>query len=58
MKKIIFIFLITISVFAGDTKAQAVPDTLAYLQTIINNKAAYIGQPFSVLKDSLQIWTM
>lgn len=55
MKKIIFISLITISVFAEDTKAQAVPDTLAYLQTIVNNKAAYIGQPFSVLMDSLQI---
>lgn len=55
MKRIIFIFLITISVFAGDTKAQAVPDTLAYLQTIVNNKGNYVGQPFSVLLNQMPI---
>lgn len=40
-----------------NTKAQStgVPDTLAYLQTIVANKANYIGQPFSVLKSHLQI---
>jgi len=32
-----------------------VPDTLAYLQNIVANKAQYIGQPFSILKNSLQI---
>ncbi len=32
-----------------------VPDTLAYLQTIVANKSQYIGQPFSVLQNSLQI---
>lgn len=31
------------------------PDTLAYLQTIVANKAQYIGQPFSVLLNNLQI---
>jgi hypothetical protein len=37
-------------------KAQTgVPDTLAYLQTIVQNKAQYIGQPFAKLLDSLQI---
>ncbi len=34
-----------------------VPDTLAYLQTIVANKANYIGQPFSALFNNLQIQT-
>ena len=32
-----------------------VSDTLAYLHTIVANKAQYIGQPFSVLYSALQI---
>lgn len=43
-------------VFAKNTNAQTgVPDTLAYLQTIVANKANYIGQPFSALLNNLQI---
>ncbi len=37
------------------TQAQSSLDTTAYLQSIVLNKANYIGQPFSVLLDSLQI---
>ncbi len=47
------VYLVTIS--TRDTKAQAVPDTLAYLQNIVANKSQYIGQPFSVLYNNLQI---
>jgi hypothetical protein len=32
-----------------------VPDTLTYLQSIVTNKAQFIGQPFSKLMDSLKI---
>ncbi len=54
MKKIIIIILVTL--FTKNTNAQTgVPDTLAYLQSIAANKAQYIGQPFSVLKNNLQI---
>lgn len=44
-------------IYAKDAKSQTngVPDTLTYLQTIIANKSQYIGQPFSVLMDSLKI---
>lgn len=54
MKKYIFIILVFFFAFTKNAKAQ-VPDTLAYLQTIVANKANYIGQPFSVLANSLQI---
>ncbi len=53
MKKLILILIIIASV--KNIKAQGVPDTLAYLQTIVANKSQYIGQPFSVLKNNLQI---
>jgi hypothetical protein len=52
MKKIILIVLII--TFTTNAKAQ-VPDTLAYLNSIVANKAQFIGQPFSVLMDSLKI---
>ncbi len=57
MKKIFFIFFITICFHQKNTCAQAAPvnDTLQYLQSIINNKANYVGYPFSKLFDSLQI---
>ncbi len=56
MKKLFLILVLIIAISAKDTKAQnGVPDTLAYLQTIVDNKSNYIGQPFSVLLDSLQI---
>jgi hypothetical protein len=56
MKKTVLILIIIIITFAKNTKAQTgVPDTLAYLQSIVANKAQYIGQPFSVLQNNLQI---
>jgi hypothetical protein len=55
MKKAIlysFLFILT-----SNSRAQTigVPDTLAYLNNIVANKTLYIGQPFSVLANSLQI---
>ncbi len=57
MKKILFILLINSFFCSIKTVAQTsiVPDTLAYLQTIVANKSQYIGQPFSSLLNSLQI---
>ena len=57
MKKILLIILIVFSAFIKKAEAQStgVPDTLAYLQTIVANKAQYIGQPFSLLLNNLQI---
>jgi len=56
VKKILTILFFTTISFTKNTKAQSgVPDTLAYLQTIVANKAQYIGQPFSVLYNNLQI---
>ena len=56
MKKTFIILILIIAISAKDTYAQnGVPNTLAYLQTIVDNKSNYIGQPFSVLLDSLQI---
>ncbi|MCB0714489.1 MAG: hypothetical protein R2796_06600 [Chitinophagaceae bacterium] len=54
MKKITLIFVIVSTLFIQETKAQ-VTDTLAYLQNIVANKAQYVGQPFSVLYNNLQI---
>ncbi len=58
MKKIIIILFLLVSIFKNDVKGQATPpvtDTLAYLKNIVNNKAQYIGQPFSALMNTLQI---
>jgi hypothetical protein len=57
MKKtvIVILFIAAISKCNSYGQATGVPDTLAYLQTIVTNKAQYIGQPFSVLQSSLQI---
>lgn len=57
MKKSIFIIFVFFYIFIKNTDAQTsgVPDTLAYLKTIVPNKSKYIGQPFSVLLNSLQI---
>jgi len=56
MKSIIILALALTFTTRSSLKAQTgVPDTLAYLQTIVQNKAQYIGQPFSKLVDSLQI---
>ena len=57
MKKMFVILFLTAVISAKVTKAQTVgvPDTLAYLQTIVANKSQYIGQPFSILLNNLQI---
>ena len=55
MKKIILIILIITVAKNVSAQLNGVPDTLAYLQTIVANKAQYIGQPFSTLIDNLQI---
>ena len=57
MKIIIITLAISLSAVIKNADAQStgVPDTLAYLQTIVANKAQYIGQPFSVLLNSLNI---
>lgn len=54
MKKIFIILLVAVT--SRNLNAQTgVPDTLAYLQSIVANKTQFIGQPFSVLRDSLKI---
>ena len=55
MKKIFFIGFIFIIAITSKVKAQPNIDTLAVLQTIVANKANYIGQPFSVLLSQLPI---
>lgn len=55
MKKIIIIFLIIAATKNAKAQTYGVSDTLAYLQSIVANKAQFIGQPFSVLSASLQI---
>ena len=55
MKKIFFISLIVILAITSKVKAQTNIDTLAALQTIVANKANYIGQPFSTLVGQLPI---
>lgn len=57
MKKILIIIIIFSAVHSTNVNAQTsgVPDTLSYLQTIVTNKAQYVGQPFSVLYNALQI---
>jgi hypothetical protein len=57
MKKIFFILILLTILHSKSVNAQVngVPDTLAYLQTILANKAQYVGQPFSVLYNSLQL---
>lgn len=55
MKRFIFLTIFHFFICAS-IKAQSPPsDTLAYLQTIVANKAQYIGHPFSNLLSSLQI---
>jgi len=57
MKKTLFILFFFFSTFVKNAVAQSsvVPDTLAYLQSIVANKSKYIGKPFSVVLNSLQI---
>ena len=54
MKKTFIILILIITIPVKDTYAQnGEPDTLAYLQTIVDNKSNYIGQPFSALMNDL-----
>lgn len=55
MKKVFFILLILAGTKSLNAQTAGVPDTLAYLQSIVANKSHFIGQPFSVLRDSLKI---
>ena len=56
MKKIVLILAIIMAITKNvEAQTYGVPDTLAYLQTIIANKANFIGQPFSTLLNDLQI---
>ncbi len=58
MKKIILILLFASTGIVKNVYAQGAPNyetTVAYLKSIEDNKAAYIGQPFSVLLSSLQM---
>jgi hypothetical protein len=57
MKKSLTVLLLTITVCSKNSKAQhsGALDTVAYLQTIVDNRNFYIGKPFSVLIDSLKI---
>jgi hypothetical protein len=57
MKQVIIVTLFFLFASFSKVNAQSVgvPDTLAYLQSIVANKAFFIGKPFSVLRDSLKI---
>jgi hypothetical protein len=55
MKKIIIMLLVIATTNSLKAQTSGVPDTLAYLQSIVANKAQFVGQPFSTLMDSLQI---
>ncbi|MBC7935740.1 MAG: hypothetical protein H7Y86_10360 [Rhizobacter sp.] len=55
MKKIALIIVVTLVSKATEAQIYGVPDTLAYLQTLVANKSQFIGQPFSKLADSLKL---
>jgi hypothetical protein len=57
MKRILAILIIAVAISGKKAVAQnyGVPDTVAYLQSIVANKALFIGKPFSILRDSLKI---
>lgn len=54
MKKVIILIVV---VFAFNVKghSQVTTDTLDYLRNIVANKAQYVGHPFHVLADTLQL---
>jgi hypothetical protein len=54
MKKILIVLVLTQLIDTDNLNAQ-VPDTLAYLQSIVADKSKFIGKPFAVLADSLKI---
>ncbi|MCB0710294.1 MAG: hypothetical protein KDC15_12990 [Chitinophagaceae bacterium] len=53
MKKLIFILVVSILLYAKSSSAQI--DTSAVIQNIVNNKSQFIGQPFSILYNQLPI---
>ncbi len=55
MKKILLILAIILANTENAKAQTGVPDTLAYLQSVVDNKAQYIGQPFSTLLNNLQV---
>lgn len=56
MKKLLFITLLGLFSFSKNTFAQiGVSDTLTYLKSIEANKSQYIGHPFSILLNTLQL---
>jgi hypothetical protein len=55
-KQIITLTFLFSAFCVTETNSQTrVPDTLAYLQTVVANKSQYIGRPFSSLLADLQI---
>lgn len=56
MKKLFLIILFGLFCFSKGTLAQiGISDTLTYLKSIEANKSQYIGQPFSILLNTLQL---
>ena len=55
MKSILLLLTVFIFQLTGRAQNRPISDTLAYLKTIETNKSQFIGQPFSVLLDSLDI---
>lgn len=59
MKKLAFICIILLGICTTKSFGQSYPtpvtDTLNYLRYVVSNKQQFIGQPFSVLNDSLKI---
>lgn len=53
MKKSIILFSFMLCFLAGRTQSNGVPDTLVHLQSLVANKAQYVGKPFSMLKADL-----
>jgi hypothetical protein len=54
MKKILIVLVLTQLIDTENLNGQ-VPDTLAYLQSIVAKKSQFIGKPFAALADSLKI---
>jgi len=55
MRQTIGILIIAVISLSKANAQTNIPDTLAYMKTIVANKAQFIGKPFSVLYDSLKI---
>lgn len=55
MKNVVLILLFILLNNGSKAQSVGVPDTLVYLQSIVTNKAQYIGRPFYVLYSGLQI---